>query len=134
MNINFSFIYSRPADLEELYFLYARDVNDGQLMKDLAGARSTTNSSLATSSPKPNSSTFLTQIQEETSPTPRSYDADMLNDNLISKLQPNPWSRKNADKFEFDKKKFEQEKIFHMSNKAPQAIYNQYSGNTGRLV
>ena len=55
-----------PSDLNELYFLYSRDVNDGQLMKDLSGVRSTSsNSSLNTNSPKPNGNAFLTQIREE---------------------------------------------------------------------
>lgn len=57
-----------PSDLDELYRLYARDVNDGQLVKDLSGLRSTPNSSL--DSPKLNGNgngqnAFLTQIREE---------------------------------------------------------------------
>ena len=123
---------SIPHDLDELYFLYSRDVNDGQLMKDLAGTRSTSNSSLATNSPKPNGNTFLTQIQEESSvTTPSNYD-DMaqLNEKLISKLQPNPWSK---NKFEFDKKKFDQEKIFYLSNKAPQMNNNGNANQTNKI-
>ena len=54
-----------PHDLKELYQLYSRDVNDGQLMKDLT-ISSTSNSSLATISPKPSiTNAFLTQIKEE---------------------------------------------------------------------
>lgn len=59
-----------PADLDELYKLYTHDVNDGQLVKDLSGLRSTPNSLL--DSPKPNNNgagnghnAFLTQIREE---------------------------------------------------------------------
>lgn len=57
-----------PADLDELYKLYVRDVNDGQLVKDLSGLRSTPSSTL--DSPKPitngnGHSAFLTQIREE---------------------------------------------------------------------
>lgn len=54
-----------PEDLNELFHLYSRDINDGQLMKDLSGVRSTSNSSLANLSPKPTSNVFLSQIQEE---------------------------------------------------------------------
>lgn len=54
-----------PHDLKELYQLYSRDVHDGQLMKDLS-ISSTSNSSLATISPKPSvNNAFLTQIKEE---------------------------------------------------------------------
>ena len=152
-----------PSDLDELYFLYSRDVNDGQLMKDLTGTRSTSNSSLATNSPKPNASTFLTQIQEESSTTPsninnsNNYDdfTNSLNDNFLSKYQqPNPWTRKNMDKAEYEKKKLEQERIFQMSNKAPQnrgggvfnnknnksssskeaALNSMYTMNTGNFI
>lgn len=68
-----------PQDLNELFYLYSRDINDGQLMKDLTSVRSTSNSSIATISPKPssNSNAFLTQIQEENteqSLTPTNYD------------------------------------------------------------
>lgn len=58
-----------PADLDELYRLYSRDVTDGQLVKDLSGLRSTPSSTI--DSPKANStngnghSAFLTQIREE---------------------------------------------------------------------
>ena len=154
-----------PSDLDELYFLYSRDVNDGQLMKDLTGTRSTSNSSLATNSPKPNASTFLTQIQEESSTTPSNinnnyddFNNNSLNDNFLSKYQsqPNPWTRKNMDKVDYEKKKLEQERIFQMSNKAPQnrgggggvfnnknnksssskeaALSNMYTMNTGNFI
>jgi hypothetical protein len=57
-----------PSDLDELFKFYTRDVNDGQLIKDLSGIRSTPSSSL--DSPKPSGagnghSAFLTQIREE---------------------------------------------------------------------
>lgn len=139
-----------PSDLDELYFLYSRDVNDGQLMKDLTGTRSTSNSSLATNSPKPNASTFLTQIQEESSTTPSNNNYDdfnNLNDIFINKVQPNPWTKKNMDKADYEKKKLEQERIFQMSNKAPQnrggfgvnnknksKDANLYTMNTGNFI
>jgi kinesin family protein 18/19 len=67
-----------PQDLDELYNLYARDVNEGQLIKDLSSLRSNSNVSINSvnnnnnnngGSPKPKDghtvNTFLTQIQEE---------------------------------------------------------------------
>ncbi|CAF0714801.1 unnamed protein product [Brachionus calyciflorus] len=54
-----------PQDLDELFNLYSRDVNDGQLVKDINGIRSASNSSINNNSPKPSNSAFLTQIQEE---------------------------------------------------------------------
>jgi hypothetical protein len=110
-----------PSDLDELYFLYSRDVNDGQLMKDLTGTRSTSNSSLATNSPKPNASTFLTQIQEESSTTPSNinnnyddFNNNSLNDNFLNKYQsqPNPWTRKNMDKVDYEKKSLSRRGFF----------------------
>lgn len=51
-----------PHDLKELYQLYSRDINDGQLMKDLSSTSSTSNGI----SPKPSiTNAFLTQIKEE---------------------------------------------------------------------
>jgi len=66
-----------PQDLNELYHLYARDVNEGQLMKDLTradlkvgsdekrgGLQELSSASFVTQQNNLNSS-FLSQIQEE---------------------------------------------------------------------
>ncbi|RNA27631.1 Kinesin KIF19, partial [Brachionus plicatilis] len=54
-----------PHDLDELFTLYARDVNEGQLYNDINGIRSASNSSLINVSPKSSNTPFLTQIEEE---------------------------------------------------------------------
>lgn len=54
-----------PHDLHELYTLYARDVNEGQLNSDINGIRSTSNNSFINLSPKSSNTPFLTQIEEE---------------------------------------------------------------------
>lgn len=122
-----------PHDLDELYFLYSRDINDGQLMKDVTGIGSSGRSSgslmSAATSPKPSGNTFLTQIQEESSVTPSMFDDDF---NYLSKIQPkkgeNPWSKKTTNK------QHDQEKIFQMSNKVPHKVNKSGNSNNKQQI
>ena len=106
-----------PTDLDELYFLYSRDVDNGQLIRDINSVRSTSNSSLAANSPKPNTNAFLTQIQEENadqsvhSATPTNYDD-------VKDISWTKNSNEKLDNHNFDKM------IFQKSNKIPQVNHN----------
>jgi hypothetical protein len=106
-----------PTDLDELYFLYSRDVDNGQLIRDINSVRSTSNSSLAANSPKPNTNAFLTQIQEENadqsvhSATPTNYDD-------VKDISWTKNSNEKLDSHNFDKM------IFQKSNKIPQVAHS----------
>lgn len=130
---------SIPDDLNELFYLYSRDVNDGQLMRDLAGTRSTSNSSMATLSPKPNHNAFLTQIEEEngdqsTTPTLR-FDLDNSNSSSINKtsdastttgLFSTSWSKRPSVNNDFES---QINRVFQKSNKAPAVMPNSTINN-----
>lgn len=127
---------SIPSDLNELYFLYSRDVNDGQLMKDLSGVRSTSsNSSLNTNSPKPQANAFLTQIQEENGTengTPIINDVSNRHDHQNSNNNNGLWKRNNNNnnndskhqqpnnksKRNFKDHNYQQPNNFHVANGA----------------
>jgi hypothetical protein len=102
-----------PHDLSELYYLYSRDVNDGQLMKDLSSTRLTPNLVITNVSPKPNVNAFLTQIEEENvehKNSLSSYDDDTSKiDDFLTSYNSSS-SNKNIDYLEPNK-------VFHKTNK-----------------
>ena len=101
-----------PQDLSELYYLYSRDINDGQLMKDLTSTRLTPNLVIANVSPKPNVNAFLTQIEEENGDHKNSisYDEDTSKiDDFLTSYNSSSSNRNNEY--------FEPNKIFYKTNK-----------------
>lgn len=124
-----------PKDLDELYHLYSKDVNEGQLMKDITrldfkepspSNQTSQGSSFQSSSFANNlNSSFLSQIQEENNEQKTNLSAKThTNSNQFSSSlniqQPNkPFDSQNSYNIE------QNNKIFQSSNKLPSAIGNQ---------
>jgi len=103
---------SMPKDLDELFYLYSRDVNEGQLMKDLStGAASNNRAYMNIQSQKlsQNTNTFLTQIQEEPG-----LDDSLLTDTKFTA----PWSKRSLAQT-LDRADSDSNKLFYKTNKAP---------------
>jgi hypothetical protein len=129
-----------PSDLDELYHLYSRDVNEGQLIKDISSTRSASNSSLITSSPKPSVNTFLTQIQEENysssktsliTPTKNAKSGENKHVESISYINSSPWSKKIFSNLNDDTDAI---KIFQKTNNLsePSKINNSNSSSNNK--
>lgn len=82
-----------PHDLDELFTLYSRDVNEGQLISDINGIRSASNSSFINLSPKSSNTLFLTQIEEE-------------KHDLLSITPTNTYNNKNNNRNQIPKNNF----------------------------
>jgi hypothetical protein len=130
-----------PSDLDELYHLYSRDVNEGQLIKDISSTRSASNSSLTTSSPRPSGNTFLTQIQEESYASPKASLMTSSNKNnkdktvelknhieSISYINSSPWSKKIFSNFDYEAD--ESNRIFYKTNNNSNATAKQLNNNS----
>lgn len=125
-----------PKDLDELFYLYSRDVNEGQLMKDLStGAASSNRAYMNIQSRKlsQNTNTFLTQIQEE----PNLDDSESkLSD--PAPMFPSPWSKRNLAQA-LDRADSDSNKLFYKTNKGPSNNYkskvltnnNSHNSNNG---
>lgn len=112
-----------PRDLDELFYLYSRDVNEGQLMKDLStGPTSNNRAYMNIQSQKlsQNTNTFLTQIQEE-----QVLDDSLLGDAKLSDpmpMFPSPWSKRNLAQA-LDRSDSDSNKLFYKTNKGPSNNY-----------
>ena len=138
-----------PQDLDELYRLYSRDVNDGQLLKDIVSVRSTSISAMANHSPKPSLvNPFLTQIDEENNElstdssinqVSSNYD-NKTNENILNNLPPSWLTKRQGSEISnitnstsnpntlYGSTNDQNNKIFLRTNKIPQNLVNS-NGN-----
>jgi kinesin family member 18/19 len=102
-----------PQDLNELFYLYSKDVNEGQLMKDISGLTQVSNTRVISPKASPGAITFLTQIEEEDGSNETTHE-HRIND--PAPLFPSPWSKRNL--VQAIENSSDPDKVFYKTNKA----------------